>query len=357
MPLSLRTKGEAAPLPAGVTARVQLSPERIQQAGIETAEIAYRPMAKEISTVGDGGLRREPAVAGGQPHSGYVEKVVRGQDVRAGRPGRSLGRNLQSRSVQHVAGIAAGGQGGRGEGPGRKRPAAAETLRRRRPRDRRDPGHRHRPPRLVIRSPRSGRVIRKNLEAGARVEDGMTLLEIADLSEVWIEADVYEKDLALVREGQAVEATVEALPHRVFTGKVALVYPQLDAATRTNRVRLAVANAGDELRPGMYATVRIHVPLGEIEPFKSLARKTRRSALRPRPTGGRSRKSLTVPERAVIDTGAKQIVYIERSRACSTASRCNSAREAAIIYAVVRGLRRASAWPRPGRSSSTPRRG
>ncbi len=110
-------------------------------------------------------------------------------------------------------------------------------------------------PRLVIRSSQSGVVTTKNVVAGSRVEDGMTLLEIADLSDVWIEAEVYEKDADFLRQGQTIRATVEALPHRVFSGKVALVYPQLDAATRTNRVRFAVSNAGGELRPGMYATV------------------------------------------------------------------------------------------------------
>ncbi len=101
----------------------------------------------------------------------------------------------------------------------------------------------------------------------------MTLLEIADLADVWIEADVYETDLAFIRPGQTIEATVEALPNRVFSGKVALVYPQLDSSTRTNRVRFTVSNAGGELRPGMFAAVRINVPLHEIEPLKSLLAK------------------------------------------------------------------------------------
>ena len=212
-------------------------------------------------------------------------------------------------------------------------------------------------PRLVIRSPRSGRVIRKNIEAGARVEDGMTLLEIADLSAVWIEADVYEKDLACVREGQAVEASVEAIPNRVFAGKVALVYPQLDAATRTNRVRLAVANPGDELRPGMYATVRIHMPLGEIEPFKSLGAKDAKLRIATAADGRRVEEALAVPERAVIDTGAKQIVYIERQPGVFEGVEVQLGPRNGDFYAVAGGLSRAIASPRPGPSSSTRRRG
>ena len=89
-------------------------------------------------------------------------------------------------------------------------------------------------PRLVIRSPRAGQVIGKDIVAGARVEEGMTLLDVADLSTVWIEADVYEKDLPFIRPGQAIEATVEALPDRVFQGKVACDLSQVDPATRTD---------------------------------------------------------------------------------------------------------------------------
>ena len=166
----------------------------------------------------------------------------------------------------------------------------------------------------------------------------MTLLEIADLSAVWIEADVYEKDLAFVREGQAVEASVEAMPNRVFAGKAALVYPQLDAATRTNRVRLAVANPGEALRPGMYATVRIHVPLGEIEPFKSLPAKHSTLRMAVAADGRQVEEALAVPERAVIDTGAKQIVYIERQPGVFEGVEVQLGPRNGDYYAVAEGL-------------------
>ena len=155
-------------------------------------------------------------------------------------------------------------------------------------------------PRLVIRSPQTGYVIGKQIVVGSRVEEGMTLLEVADLSVVWIEADVFEKDMPLVRAGQKIEATVEACPDRVFDGTVSLVYPQVDTATRTIGVRFEVDNASGELRPGMFATVRIDTPLEQIEPLQA------------RPPDAKPGEVLAVPERAVIDTGAKQIVYVER---------------------------------------------
>ncbi len=312
MPLSLRSKGELPPLPAGATARVQLSPERIEQAGVETVEIAYRPMTMDISTVGtvvydESRLSRVVARTSGYVEKLYVDKtfvrVARGDPL-----AEIYSPDLYSTSQELL--LAANGGGTK---------ELAESARRRLQlfgvSDREIDAILQAGtalPRLVLRAPRSGRVTAKNIEAGARVEDGMTLLEIADLSAVWIEADVYEKDLAYVRKGQAVEASVEAIPNRVFAGKAALVYPQLDAATRTNRVRLAMANPGEALRPGMYATVRIHVPLDEIEPFKSRAAKDATLRMATAADGRQVEEALAVPERAVIDTGAKQIVYVER---------------------------------------------
>ena len=97
-------------------------------------------------------------------------------------------------------------------------------------------------PRLVIRSPQTGYVVDKKIVEGAAVEAKMTLFEVADLSMVWVEADVYEKDIAFLQAGQPVEATVEAYPNRTFFGRLALIYPQLNRATRTNRVRFELDN-------------------------------------------------------------------------------------------------------------------
>jgi multidrug efflux pump subunit AcrA (membrane-fusion protein) len=326
MPLSLRTKGATVPLPQGVTARVQLSPYRIQLAGIETAEVKYRPMSKQISTVGTVAYDESRQSRVVSRTSGYVEKLYIDKTfvkVSQGDPLAEIYSPDLYSTAQEMLSAAKGGAAGDMVASARRRlklfgmsdrdidailSAGAAT------------------PRLVIRSPRSGCVTRKAIVAGARVEDGMTLLEIADLSAVWIEADVYEKDISFVHEGQSIEAAVEALPNRTFIGKVALVYPQLDAATRTNRVRFAVANAGDELRPGMYASIRINVPLHEVEPFKGLKLAA----------GG---EVLTVPERAVIDTGAKQIVYIEHEPGVFDGIEVQLGPRSGEYFAVVKGLK------------------
>ncbi len=336
MPLSVRKKGEAVKLPEGVTGRVQLSPERIQLAGIKTVSIDYRPVAKQTKTVGYVAFDETRLSRIVSRVEGYVEKLYVDETftlVHKGDPlaeiyspelfstARELvlatrdggvadlavaARNkllLLGVSQQEIDGIAASGK---------------PSLR------------------LIIRSPQEGFVVDKKIVVGASVEAKMTLFEVADLSTIWVEADVYEKDIPFLRVGQKVEAAVEACPHRTFTGKLALIYPRLETATRTNRIRFALDNAEHELRPGMFATVRINTPLETIEPFKSIAHRRplslgerarvrtvgqEKESPRPNPlpkgegTGAGATPQyefLCVPERAVVDTGSKKVVYVER---------------------------------------------
>jgi Cu(I)/Ag(I) efflux system membrane fusion protein len=116
---------------------------------------------------------------------------------------------------------------------------------------------------LPIRSPVGGYVVEKSVSQGSAFEPGARLYRIAPLSRVWIEAEVYEQDLASVAPGQRARVELPSLPGRVFEAKVAYVYPTLDPATRTARVRLELPNPGLALRPAMYATVRLFVDRGE----------------------------------------------------------------------------------------------
>jgi Cu(I)/Ag(I) efflux system membrane fusion protein len=116
---------------------------------------------------------------------------------------------------------------------------------------------------LPIRAPVSGYVIEKNLVAGSAFVPGQRLYRIAPLSRVWIEAEVYEYELPLVREGQAATVTLPYLPGRVFEASVAYVHPTLDPKTRTARVRLELPNPDLVLRPDMYADVSLHADRGE----------------------------------------------------------------------------------------------
>ena len=136
---------------------------------------------------------------------------------------------------------------------------------------------------LPIRAPVSGYVVEKNVFRGSAFEPGMRLYRIAPLSRVWVEADVYEFELGSVRTGQRATVTLPYLPDRSFEATVAYVYPTLNPKTRTGRVRVELPNPELELRPEMYANVRLHVDRGE---------------------------RLVVPQSAVLYAGERSFVFL-----------------------------------------------
>jgi Cu(I)/Ag(I) efflux system membrane fusion protein len=137
---------------------------------------------------------------------------------------------------------------------------------------------------VTIGSPAGGFVIEKNVVEGASVDAGMRLYRIASLSRVWVDADIYEADLAQVRVGDHATVTLDYLPGRGYEAKVATVYPYLDANARTGRVRLELANKELDLRPGMYASVALSSDLG------------------PR---------VQIPAAAVVYTGPRRLVFVD----------------------------------------------
>ena len=319
MPLSLRTKGKQEPLPEGVTARVQLSPDRIQLAGVQTIEVQYRPMTKQVTTVGAVTFDESRLSRVVSRVTGYVEKLYVDTtfvQVNKGDPLAEIYSPELYSTAQEMLLASRGAVSSDLAASARKRlklfgvgdkeiddivAAGAAT------------------PRLVIRSPQSGHVIRKNVVVGTRVEDGMTLLEIADLSSVWIEADVFEKDIALLREGQAVRAIGRG---DARAARSPAKWPWSIRSWTRPRAPIACASRWPireaDLRPGMFATVEIQTPLGQIEPFRSLLAEHAKSEgpapLRTvtGPDNATVEEVLAVPERSVIDTGTKQIVYVER---------------------------------------------
>ncbi len=332
MPLSIRVKPSPAALPAGITGRVQLSPERIQLAGIKTVPVAYRPMVKQITTVGYVAYDESRLSRIVSRVAGYVEKLYVDQTFTVVHKGDRLAEiyspELYSTAQELVSAARRGAVTGLAASA-RKRlllfgvsPEEVDGI----------VASGGASPRLVIRSPRSGLVTGRKIVAGSSVEAGMTLLEIADLSAVWIEADVYENDIAFLQAGQRVEAGVEAFPNATFSGRLALVYPQLDTATRTNRVRFEVDNPRNELRPGMFATVRIDTPLEAVEPYKS---RMAHGGASPPPR----HEFLAVPERAVIDTGAKKVVYVEREPGLFEGVEVELGPRDGQYYPVFKGLR------------------
>ncbi|MBT3256919.1 MAG: efflux RND transporter periplasmic adaptor subunit [Deltaproteobacteria bacterium] len=137
---------------------------------------------------------------------------------------------------------------------------------------------------VMIRSPLSGFVIRRNAEEGAYIKAGTMVFRIADLSQVWVDAHIYEYELSTIKKGQQAEMTLPYLPGKIFSGTVAYVYPYLQPKTRDLVIRLVFQNPEMELKPEMYADIRIKTVLkGE---------------------------GLTVPSEAVIRTGRRNVVFI-----------------------------------------------
>ncbi len=125
---------------------------------------------------------------------------------------------------------------------------------------------------LPIFSPFSGHILEKFIIEGERIEAGQDLYQIADLSTVWVEPEIFEQDLDLVAVGQSAEVTFEARPGRPYQGRVSFLYPTLEADTRTLRVRIEVPNPTGDIKPMMYATVRIRAraPRGTIVPLTAV---------------------------------------------------------------------------------------
>lgn len=139
---------------------------------------------------------------------------------------------------------------------------------------------------LTIRSPIKGIVLQKNAFAGMNVEPGMNIFTVVDLSHVWVLADIFEQDIAFIRMGQQAALKINAFPERTFEGQVDFINYVLDQTTRTTKVRFDFDNPNMLLKPGMYGVIELTIPIGFV---------------------------LALPEAAVIDTGTKKIVFIEKA--------------------------------------------
>ncbi len=136
---------------------------------------------------------------------------------------------------------------------------------------------------LTFNSPVSGYIMEKNALPNMYVQPETKLYTVADLSEVWVYAQIFQNDAGKIKPGDRAEVTLDAYPGKVFTGRVDYLLPQLDMATRTLPVRLVFPNPGLKLRPGMYVNVSVKLPMG---------------------------KQVVVPDAAVFHSGTKNLVFV-----------------------------------------------
>jgi membrane fusion protein, copper/silver efflux system len=138
---------------------------------------------------------------------------------------------------------------------------------------------------LTMHAPSSGFVTEMMVQSGQAVQQGMALYRLADLSSVWIEADIYEQDLRFVSVGQTMHVDIDAYPGEHFKGRVSYVYPEVRMDTRTARIRISLANPAGRVKPGMFATVQLESPISE--------------------------SAVLVPRDAVMHSGTHDMVFVE----------------------------------------------
>jgi Cu(I)/Ag(I) efflux system membrane fusion protein len=382
MDLAKRKKatGDAEALPPGTVSRVQLTPYRVVLAGVETSPVEYLPLTKEIVAVGtvefdETRYRHIAAWQKGRIAKQFVNYT--GQDVEENEPLTVLDVRFSPELTATLEDLVRARKKGEREQEqsARKRlhvwnldDKQIDEL------TRGDEVHNQ----LTIYSPIKGHVTKKFQKEGSFVEEGMPLYDVADLSTVWVEAQVYEADQGLVKKGQRVEATtLGGQGEPPIEGKVSFVYPHLDEASRTLTVRFEFAHNekldhGHKLRPGSYATVKIAIPPLEVAVVsESLSRDwaeesilSHLASVLASPTGAigtlsmgpgfdlaarlaalRQGLVLAVPDSAVIDTGDLKIVYREASSpnvfegvAVRLGPRMTEQRGGLAYYAVLRGL-------------------
>ncbi|MEE9913968.1 MAG: efflux RND transporter periplasmic adaptor subunit [Deltaproteobacteria bacterium] len=165
---------------------------------------------------------------------------------------------------------------------------------------------------LTLFSPVSGYITQKMAISGMKVMPGEKLFDVADLSQVWIVADIYEYELAAIRIGQPVKINLNSLPGREWTSRIDYIYPVFSAETRTAKVRLTLPNPGGQLKPQMFTNVVIRIDLGS---------------------------KLMIPDSAVLDTGKGQVVYVDRGEGYFEPREVQTGIRAEGAVEILRGLK------------------
>jgi Cu(I)/Ag(I) efflux system membrane fusion protein len=282
-----------------VPGTVTISPERIQMLGVRTEAAALRSMARIVRAVGTVAADERRIGVVNPKFEGWIEQLhvsTTGQAVRRGEALLEVySPDLVLAQREYLVARSAAADMAQADSIARDnaKAIAAAALSRLKNWDisadqlarlqRTGTATRT----LTLTAPIGGIVMDKPALQGLHFGAGDMLYRIVDLSTVWLLADVFEQDLAQVRSGQSATITVQAYPGRVFEGRVAFVYPTVNAQTRTAKVRIEVPNPELLLKTDMYATVEIAAP-------------------------AESAAVLVVPGSAVLDTGTKQTVLVDR---------------------------------------------
>lgn len=276
---------------------IQVSPERMQSIGVKTGTAEYKQVSNEIRATGTVDIDERLVSYVQVRFPGYIRKVFADatyQYVRKGDPLFTIyspdlvatqqeyllaQQNQKLLQASSVEGVAAGA-------------ASLSTAAERRLEQWEVPQSELARLKetgkpiadLTIYSPVSGYITERNALPNLYVEPSTRLYTVADLSRVWVNAQIFQDDIGRLKPGDAVAITVDSYPGRTFAGQIEEILPQVDMATRTVRVRLAIANPGVKLKPGMFVNVDVKSSLG---------------------------RQLVVPASAVFQSGTRQLVFLD----------------------------------------------
>ena len=297
--------GPVAASGAPILAPVQLSLQRLQEIGVTTAAVAYRNVSDELSVPGNVDIDEEKLAYVQTRFPGWIQDVYANATYQHVRKGQLLftiyspdlvsseqeyllARQNQKRyspqsavgSMPSMAAQESGWLLSAAEARIRQFGVSQQVIA-----DLERTGKVQR--NIAIESPASGYITERNALPNAYVQPETKLYTIADLSTVWVYANVFQDAVGRLRPGDPAQVTVDAYPGRNFRGRIDQILPQVDPATRTVRVRLIFQNPGVVLKPGMYVNVEIHAPLG---------------------------RQLVVPASAVLQSGQQSVAFVDHGQ-------------------------------------------
>ncbi|MEZ5900362.1 MAG: efflux RND transporter periplasmic adaptor subunit [Hyphomicrobiaceae bacterium] len=269
---------------------IKIEPSKIQRIGVETVAATRQHLAKSIRAPGTVAIDEQRIFVIAPRFESFVENVssfTTGSSVKKGDTLLELyGKELVNQGAWLLVHVNASA-----DAPGSVPKSTLITASRRlqdlgAPDDFIEAIERERrvPHTASVRAPRDGVVLERSVVPGQQLRAGDTAFRIADLSVVWVIADVPESEIANLKAGEAVTIRTRAHPGHMFSGTVALILPEIDLQTRTAKVRIEIDNAKRLLLPGMYADVEISAP--------------------------EDAEALTVPTASIIDTGDRQVVFV-----------------------------------------------
>src|SRR6266581_1728943 len=304
---------------------VQLSAERLQSIGVKFGTVERKPVQDEIRATGTVAIDETRLSYVQTRFSGYIQKVFADATYKYVRKGEPLftiyspelaaaereylvaKQNTQNLSHSSVPGVASG--------IASLVEASTDRLKQWNVPQReiaRLESTGQASQELEIDSPVSGFITERNALPNMSVQPETRLFTVADLSDVWVLAHVFQNDLGRIKSGSAAELTVDSYPGRIFRGRVDFVYPEVDMTTRTARARLVFSNPNLALAPGMFVNVVLHVPLGN---------------------------QLVIPANGVLHSGTREIVFVDRGGGYLEPRDVQLGLQAGDQYIVLKGLK------------------